>query len=748
MKKYLLMLIIIVSPLSFTSTAGADPWSEPLEKIYWGDLHVHTNYSMDAFVLGMSPGRYVDEAGLYALYCSRLDFYSVTDHANMIMDTNYWKENIRAANYFNQIGRENPDENGDPSIVAFPGWEWTIDNFYGHKNIILKYDDPAKLPPYPIRCRPGIQGSAGVYRGTDFDFETEERPFAQGVVLFLGIIFGYMNGDNDLTYVAPTSGDLFGMIRTYCTDAGTGCEALVIPHGNAWGIVPKRFTDWERQLDPINHDQDLQKIIEVYSKHGNSEEYSYFPPMWRYFKNDQEVPAEECLKEVKDIWQDAAERVSGTPYSKEMLPECTRTCPEPTEAYVPCCWRAGDIVAKRCLDPESDFCRKQIELARAEVQPFPNPLSESELNQLKTEYRTNPDKAGATDWGACGQCLDCWQPAAHYRNNGSVQKALASAYFDETGNPLHYKFGFIASTDAHSSWSGSVKETKGTTEANMNPDQDERPALEYPAPERVDNFLNPGGLAAILANHRTRDDLWDSLQNRNVYSTSGARIEVWARAEVNGQVVKMGSESTANTNPTFSIKANGAFVEDDTCPYDDEPIILANFTKSEFARVCRSQCYRITDERTPIARIEVVKVLQPLTPAEVEMENLERSTENPDGLIMDPYNSEDVNGEQIEWSWTDDTFVNEPSGRSVAYYFRIIQSQTPGYNCRPIALLESGISCDLMEPNPVTVEAMINPQDGSTPKPLSEIEDPCYADQPDSSCEERAWTSPFYITRE
>ncbi len=742
-----LIIFILLMPISLRAT---DVWDEPLENIYWGDLHVHTAYSLDAFALGMAPGRWVDEAGLYALYCSRLDFYAVADHANIITDTNYWKETIRAAQYFNKLGKENPDENGDPSIVVFPGWEWTISNFYGHKNVIFKHDDPEKLPPSPIRCRPGIQGFPSAIRNMEFDSEKGEFTFFQKLLLFFGAVYGYVKGDNDTTFVAPTPYELFNQIREYCTEAGTGCRATVIPHGNAWGIIPTRFTDWDRQLDPRNHDPKLQGIIETYSKHGNSEEYSYFPPMWLYFKDGVEVPEEECIIEKEpDLMQRAAERVSGESAKLEMLPECTRQCSEPTDSFVPCCFRAGEIVAERCLNPESAFCLEQIELAKSKVQPFPEPLSQEVLGKIKPEYRGSPSETSPSDWGACGQCLDCFQPACNYRNNGSVQKALASAYFDENGNTLHYKFGFIASTDTHTAWSGSVKETKGMTEGQMNPRQDKRPALDYPAPERVDNFLNPGGLAAILAGHRTQDDLWDSLSKKNVYSTSGARIDVWARAMIDGKVVKMGSEIRSHGNPTFYIKANGAFIEEDDCPYDDEPLIKTRFNRDEFARICRSQCYRISDKRTPITRIEVVKVLQPMTPKEANMSNLERSDENPEGLIMDPYFTATFHNEQIEWSWTDTAFMDEPPGRSVAYYFRVIQSETPGYNCRPIALLESGRTCNLGDPEASLVESLINPQDGSDQKSLLEIEDLCYSDplEPESFCRERAWTSPFYITR-
>ena len=85
-------LLLAVSP-----ALAADPWEAPLENIYWGDLHVHTNYSLDAFMMFQSQGRYVDEAGRYAIHCGKLDFYSVTDHAETLTRGDYWPESIEAA---------------------------------------------------------------------------------------------------------------------------------------------------------------------------------------------------------------------------------------------------------------------------------------------------------------------------------------------------------------------------------------------------------------------------------------------------------------------------------------------------------------------------------------------------------------------------------------------------------------------------------------------------------------------------
>ena len=56
------------------------------KQIMFGDFHVHTTYSTDAFLwsLPMTGGRGVHPIGDacdYARYCSGLDFWGITDHA-------------------------------------------------------------------------------------------------------------------------------------------------------------------------------------------------------------------------------------------------------------------------------------------------------------------------------------------------------------------------------------------------------------------------------------------------------------------------------------------------------------------------------------------------------------------------------------------------------------------------------------------------------------------------------------------
>ena len=71
---------------------------EPGEQILFGDLHVHTTFSADAFLMalpiqqgeGVHP---IADACDYARYCSALDFWAITDHAEALTPRR-WEETI------------------------------------------------------------------------------------------------------------------------------------------------------------------------------------------------------------------------------------------------------------------------------------------------------------------------------------------------------------------------------------------------------------------------------------------------------------------------------------------------------------------------------------------------------------------------------------------------------------------------------------------------------------------------------
>ena len=123
--------------------------------VLFGDLHVHTTFSTDAFLA--QPAR--DEgdgahppadACDFARFCSALDFWSINDHAEAITPRTGARRRSRSAS-----ATRSPATPTNPDVVAFLGWEWTQvgrtpEEHYGHKNVILRETAEDRVPTRPI----------------------------------------------------------------------------------------------------------------------------------------------------------------------------------------------------------------------------------------------------------------------------------------------------------------------------------------------------------------------------------------------------------------------------------------------------------------------------------------------------------------------------------------------------------------------------------------------------------------------
>ena len=141
-----------------------------------------------------------------------------------------------------------------------------------------------------------------------------------------------------------------------------GFDTIVIPHGTTWGFYTPPGTTLDKQLTAAEDDPDKQRLIEIYSGHGNSEQYRD----WRAVTYDAEGNA---------------------------------VCPAPTQNYVPCCWQAGELIRARCGDISSEQCEQRVAVARR--------------NYLQAGVGGHLTVPGATvdDWKDCGQCRDCFNPS-------------------------------------------------------------------------------------------------------------------------------------------------------------------------------------------------------------------------------------------------------------------------------------------------------------------------------------------------
>ena len=97
----------------------------PEKQILFGDLHVHTTFSADAFMrsLPMLQGEGAHppaDACDFARFCSALDFWSINDHAEAI-SPQHWQETKESIRQCNAVAGDPKN----PDVVAFLGWEWT-----------------------------------------------------------------------------------------------------------------------------------------------------------------------------------------------------------------------------------------------------------------------------------------------------------------------------------------------------------------------------------------------------------------------------------------------------------------------------------------------------------------------------------------------------------------------------------------------------------------------------------------------
>ncbi|MGI9288078.1 MAG: DUF3604 domain-containing protein, partial [Pseudomonadales bacterium] len=367
-------------------------------QILFGDLHVHTTYSMDAFEKSLSffggDGAHPPaDACDFARYCSRLDFWSINDHAEFLSPARW--QNTR--DLIRQCNAVSGSAN-NPDMVSFLGWEWTQigpspDNHYGHKNVVLRDLADAKLPARPISSSDGSNQFNVGMPYWDVLKDRLLRPFYDPAnraehwqyLKYTLQSFGTKACDPavnstklpvDCHESAGTPADLFARLNEWRS------EYIVIPHGNAWGLYTPPGSNWEKQLHGDSAGGDRQNLIEVFSGHGNSEEYR--------------------------SWRGVAYDVAGKAY-----------CPPPADAYIPCCWQAGEIIRRQCGDPESAQCETQVEQAKM------NHVAAGASGHLTVKGITQDD------WQNCGQCPGCFLPAFSLRPGTSAQAALATGEFSQ-----------------------------------------------------------------------------------------------------------------------------------------------------------------------------------------------------------------------------------------------------------------------------------------------------------------------------
>ncbi len=438
----------------------------PLGTAWFGDLHIHTAYSMDARsrdMLGTPDMAYrfargepgglgpFDEDGQASrprMLSRALDFAAVTDHAEWIGEINmctkpgsiaYHTEDCRAY-------RGEPD-------AQFSGIRGFIGKFISMRMIGLRGSGerhPVVCGEDASGCRDSLKDAwQATQYATNSANDTSEHcrftafhgwEFSDGPGMskvHRNVIFR-----NDAVPELPISAfetpgplRLWNKLDELCTNTGAGCQAITIPHnsnvsnGRMFAVV-NRDRSLAEQRELAEQRARFEPIVEMMQVKGESE---CKPGLWGVLGDDDQCEFEKM-------------RGLGDSRPKDCRDE----------------FGSGAIMGLGCQS-RLDFARYAL------------------IEGLREEQRLGV-------------------------------------------NP--YQFGLVGGTDNHNAAPGDVSEAdyEGCC-ANKDATIDKRLSEKRGFAGKGPIARNPGGLMGVWAAQNTRDALFDAMQRREVFATSGPRIQ-------------------------------------------------------------------------------------------------------------------------------------------------------------------------------------------------------------------------------
>jgi len=453
------------------------------------------------------------------------------------------------------------DRTSECSFTAFPSYEYTNTEYISnlHRNVIFKDDN---VPDLPVTY-----------------------------------------------YEAPTPAELWRQLASQCTNAGSGCEVIVIPHNsnlsNGQLFTPAQSTDLAADQGLASLRAQMEPLVEVFQHKGDSECRNGF----------------------------------------------------------------DDVVAEQ--DPLCDFEKLR-------------PDGDDQCGDT-------PGNGGMRLWG-CSHRLDF------------VRNVLKEGLSEEARIGINpYQLGFIGSTDTHSGIPGYVDSLDFLGHvATMDDTPVERLSEGNITHDAA--IYNPGGLAAVWATENTRTAIFEALQRKETFATSGPRIPVRFFANKD-----LPSDLCENPDRLALVDADGVPMGGSLSELSKSPSFIAWADKDPGTA---------TSPGTDLQRLQIIK-----------------GWRDADGVLNetvyevagDPLNGASVDTETCEASgsgseslcavWTDPDF---DGSESAFYYVRAVENPTCRWSTRQCNQLTS----EGEDPLPVRCT------DGSLPLTV----------------QQRAWSSPIWVS--
>ncbi len=284
LKSGLLALITTFSSFSQSSDNIHCAYHQPdIKNVYWGDLHTHSAYSLDAWGFGTiaSPREAYQFArgkeialpdGTRARLDRPLDFAAVTDHAEWFDLLYICTEPTRSDNPFcSTLTTKNNPETG---LQVFR--EYVVPTVTGAtpKQTLLCQQNPAQCDKAILTQWQRIQQQANDANAPcDFTsfvaFEWSASPAASHN--HRNIIFANNNVTQEaIDYIRyPGLSQLFDQLESQCL-SDNGCEVLSIPHNTNMGDGMGFDVETENARI-LAQRKKYERLVEIYQEKGNSE---------------------------------------------------------------------------------------------------------------------------------------------------------------------------------------------------------------------------------------------------------------------------------------------------------------------------------------------------------------------------------------------------------------------------------------------------------------------------------------------
>jgi len=272
---------------------------KPLKEVHFGDLHVHTNLSFDAYIAGtlhgpgdayrFAKGQPISVFDSPVKIERPLDFSAVTDHSELIGElyTVQYEEaprhNAFVARYFRSVYNENKEfgvdtvrqrdifrrvlKRGSKGSPKHPGFFGGFETTKSAWNIILDAAEEHYVP-----------GEFTTFAGFEWTLLSGEAHLHRNVIFKDMTVPDYPKSSLELT----SEEQLWNWLDTL---VGKGSTVMAIPHNTnlAEGGAFREMNDQNEPIDKAYAQmrQDYEPLIEIHQAKGNSEVHAAF------WKNDE-----------------------------------------------------------------------------------------------------------------------------------------------------------------------------------------------------------------------------------------------------------------------------------------------------------------------------------------------------------------------------------------------------------------------------------------------------------------------------